>query len=185
MTNPPGTFKWVIQQTVGTSLSLLIYGLVVGALSAPAFVFLSWGYPDAIPFAWLVLTVSVIGVIGHAQDNNLDPDIIDRIQELDKVERLQYLLNLVFLTVFMISAQVSAIAILSAGVAISLGYPVAGIIFAAIYPSIDAYLGRNYNMSFAVLGYTTARWMLTVLSIVSGTSPDVADAAAVDAKTVF
>lgn len=185
MSTETSTATWAARNAVGLPLGLFIYGILVSMLSSPGLVAIYAFYPEAMPFAWLALIITLINAIGYGRQNGIDDEIIERMQSFDPAERREYFINLMFIAAGIMSVHIGGIAAVSAVIALTLGYPLAGIAVAISLPVIDAYLGRNYNIGFGTFGRHLSNSTMRLFSLVTGISPDSTKAAARDARSVL
>lgn len=180
-----GTLTWAARRSVGIPLGLLIYGVVISILAAPGLVAMNHFYPEALPFAWLALIITLLSSLGHARRNGLDDGIVEKMGDLNKSEKYEYLMNLTFMVSGIITFHVIGTAAIAAFTVFYLGFPVIGLLLVIALPKADAYLGRNYDASLGALGFHIANSLLKILSLISGMSSVPAEAAAHDARSVL
>lgn len=184
MSAEAGATRWLIIKSIGGSVSLFIWGVIFAVLSAPAFAVISQTRPDLLPFVWLVLMISLISSIGYTKKNFDDMEIFEDVKEMEESERKEYLMYMLFIVIGAYSAHIGVIAAFAGVVSVDLGYALSGIGFAVIYPKVDAYMSRNYALGISQFGYYIALYTLFIVSIISGTSTDIAKTAGKDAKAV-
>ncbi|MFP9059616.1 hypothetical protein ACLI4R_03680 [Natrialbaceae archaeon A-chndr2] len=184
MSTEAGAARWMIQKPTGASLGLIMFGFIFAVFSSPALVVISQTRPEILPFAWLALIISMINSIGFTRKNVEELELLEEIKEMDRAERKQYILNLFFILIGAFSIHIGAIAVIAGMISIDFGYALLGVFFAIVSPKVDAYFSRNYAVGLSQFGYYVAMYTLFAFAMLSGTSRDVAKAAAQDARTV-
>lgn len=164
------TPRWLLRtlgQFVGLTLVLGIVFLGFGSLS----LYITGSvYPLSTPFLWLVIVGLTLGMLGHEFDEEATSDIHEILEtalEMRPLERRLYAASLTIMLLGVVGFQVGVIGGVSAMIAHRWSIPLLGIAVALFYPSVDAWLGRNYAISVGAVGFWIAYGLIKFATILT------------------
>lgn len=152
----------------------LLFGIVILILGSLSLYLSGQIYPESIPFQWLVILGIVLAIGNFDSDKSISfEEAVELAARMTVWERRVYVTTLFAIGLGIIGFQLSIIGSASAYLAHHYSLPGVAIGIAVLYPRVDAWLGRNLNLSIGYLGMITAVQVMKGVAIINNISPDV------------
>lgn len=180
--------RWGVSLTGRFLAAVIVWGLMIIAISAPALHFVPTVYPKSTPFLWLTIAGLVIAMSNpdlSEEDGETLNDLIERVRNNDRRERFFYMTTVIILAIATVSFEVAVVGVGASLIAEETGLGLVAVATTLWYPTVDSWVGRNVGWNVASVGGLVALLAMHLLAIMYQVSPEVPRSAADDFRNTL